>query len=137
MYNFRATLIVFALINLIVASVISHKIINQYIIYILICTYAFFAEVIGVLSLQKFQRHLRYRKYSKALKGVDVTAKIFSILGFFILVTNVFVFKNNQRPCDHCIIISVYWIIIGGLYILFYFVYLLHTFGYSYYRTVK
>lgn len=127
-YDRRVSLIFVALLNLIIASCISHKIINQEVIFILINVYALFAELFAIVKRKELE---------KIMKGLSVTSKVLSVLGFFILTTNVFVFKNGEKPCDHCTIINVYWIVVGGLYILYYLMYLICTFLNAYISKAK
>lgn len=121
MINLRSTLIIIALLNLIIASIISPEIIDPFIIFITFNTIILIAELVKIYPL----------KTSAAAKLIQlffVLTKLLFLTGFYILLTNVFVLKYGRKSCDHCVTADTWWILTGALYLFFYLIFMCVTF---------
>lgn len=121
MINLRSTLIIIAILNLIIASIISPDIIDPFIIFITFSTIILIAELIKVYPLKT-------SGIGKLIQLFYVLTKILFITGFYILLTNVFVIKTGRKSCDHCVTANTWWVLTGALYLFFYFIFMCLSF---------
>lgn len=112
MSSTKRFLILFAIVNLIVSSIIAHNVIDPYILFISLSLIILVSEFI---RLFKSSNMISY----KFVEVISMLEKLAFMVTFFILVTSVCVFRVGFKPCDHCVVINGWWVLVGVTWILF------------------
>lgn len=113
LYNLKVILLLLAIINLIIASTVSYKFVNQFIVFIIISFIVLLSEISRIPKIKD-------QSIGKIISFLNVISKILFLVGFYILLTNVFVMKAGVQPCSTCNIASKSLIIAASVYLVFY-----------------